>query len=96
VIKQKERIQALSGAVLLISYDEPELLKKKMMHDLEVPYPILLDPAKETYARWGMGRTNLFGAMLNPGLNVRYVQLLAEENGFWGWPPTCSSWPGIS
>jgi peroxiredoxin len=58
VIKQKDRLQDLNGTVLLISYDDPELLKKKMMHDLEVPYPILLDPAKETYSSWGMGRTN--------------------------------------
>ena len=67
-----------------------------MLHDLEVPYPILLDPAKATYAKWGLERTNLFGAMLSPSLNVRYVRLLARGSGFWGWRQICSSWEGTS
>ena len=87
MIKQQDQINDLNGAVLLISYDDPALLKQKMMHDLEVPYPILLDPSKETYARWRLGRTNLFGAMLSPNLNVRYVQLLARGERFLGLAP---------
>ena len=73
--------------MLLVTYDNLALLKEKIMHGLEVPYPLLLDPSKETYARWGLGRTNVFGAMLSPSLNVRYVQLLMRGERFLGLAP---------
>jgi len=73
--------------VLLISYDEIALLKEKMMRDLQLPYPLLLDPTKETYGRWGMGRTNVFGAMLSPSLNVRYLKLMLHGEKFLGTAP---------
>ena len=73
--------------VLLITYDKLALLKEKMMYDLQLPYPLLLDPTKETYGRWGMGRTNAFGAMLSPSLNVRYLKLLLHGERFLGTAP---------
>jgi len=58
-----------------------------MAHNLEIPYPLLLDPDKQAYRRWGMGRTNLMGAMLSPALNVRYVKLLLKGERFLGLAP---------
>jgi len=58
-----------------------------MLHDYELPFPLLLDRTKEAYARWGMGRTGLSGAMLSPALNWRYLRLLANGERFLGFAP---------
>jgi len=50
--------------VLLVGYDDRSLLEAKMLHDLELPFPLLLDPERTTYAAWGLGRTNLFERFL--------------------------------
>lgn len=58
-----------------------------MLHGLDVPFPLLLDRSKRCYARWGMGRTNVFGAMLSPSLNWRYLRLLLRGERFLGVAP---------
>jgi len=77
----------MGGAVLLVAYDEPTQLAAKMLHDVELPYPLLLDRAKQAYAQWGMGRTGLTGAMLSPALNWRYLKLLVRGERFLGFAP---------
>jgi peroxiredoxin len=86
-MEQKEGIDRIGAQVMLVTFAEPSLLEKKMMHDLKNPFPLLLDPAKEAYRRWGLGRTNLFGAVLSPELNVRYVKLLIKGERFLGLAP---------
>lgn len=73
--------------VLLVAYDSQSLLEAKMLHDLELPFPLLLDPNRTAYAAWGLGRTNLFGAMLSPSLNWRYFRLLLAGERFLGMAP---------
>jgi len=73
--------------VVIVAYDEASLLGAKMLHDLTLPFPLLLDASRDVYARWGLGRTNLFGAMLSPSLNWRYLQLLIRGERFLGFAP---------
>jgi peroxiredoxin len=70
-----------------VAYDEQSLLQAKMLHDLELPFPLLLDRKRTAYAAWGLGRTNLFGAMLSPSLNWRYFRLLLAGERFLGIAP---------
>ena len=87
MIARQEEINALGGAVVLIAYDRPGLIGTKMMRGLDVPWPVLFDPARESYRRWGLGRTNLLGAMLSPELNWRYLKLLIRGERFLGFAP---------
>jgi AhpC/TSA antioxidant enzyme len=87
VIKRRKEIEDLGAEVLVVAYDEPTLLSAKMLHDVALPFPLLLDRTRETYARWGMGRTGLRGAMLSPSLNWRYLKLLAKGERFLGFAP---------
>lgn len=87
MLERRGEIAAIPASVLLIAYDEPSLLEAKMLHDLELPFPLALDSARTTYARWGLGRTNLFGAMLSPSLNWRYLRLLLAGERFLGFAP---------
>lgn len=87
MIESKERIARLNGQVLLVAYDTLELLRTKLIRDLEIPYPILLDPRKETYRRWGLGRTTLGESVFSPGLTARYLGLLLRGERFLGLAP---------
>ena len=87
MIRRREEIEALGASVILVAYDEPALLGAKMLHEVALPFPLLLDRTRETYARWGMGRTGVTGAMLSPSLNWRYLKLLAKGERFLGFAP---------
>ena len=87
MIKRREEIEALGAAAIFVAFDEPALLSAKMLHEVALPFPLLLDRTRETYARWGMGRTGLTGAMLSPSLNLRYLKLLAKGERFLGFAP---------
>lgn len=87
MIKHHKEIAGLGAEVLAVAYDEPSLLSAKMLHGVALPFPLLLDRTRETYARWGMGRTGLTGAMLSPSLNWRYLKLLAKGERFLGFAP---------
>jgi peroxiredoxin len=86
-MERKDEVEQIGAQVLLVTFAEPSLLEKKMMHDLQNPFPPLIDPSKETYRRWGMGKTNAFGAVLSPELNVRYLNLLIKGERFLGLAP---------
>jgi len=77
----------MDAGVVLVAYDDRSLLEAKMLHDLELPFPVLLDPDRIAYSAWGLGRTNLFGAMLSPSLNWRYFRLLLAGERFLGFAP---------
>ena len=83
----QQRINAAGAAVVIVAYDEKSLLQTKVLYGMTLPFPLLLDSDKSTYRRWGMGRTNLFGAMLSPALNWRYLKLLLKGEKFLGLAP---------
>ena len=87
MINRQKKIESLGAKVLVVAYDEPSLLSAKMLHDVALPFPLLLDRTRVTYARWGMGRTGLTGAMLSPSLNWRYLKLLVKGERFLGFAP---------
>ncbi len=87
MIEEKEAIERLGARVLLVTHAPPTLLEQKMMHDLQNPFPLLLDPGKDTYRRWGLGKTHVGGAMLSPSLNWRYLKLLLHGERFLGFAP---------
>ena len=87
MINRQKEIERLGARVLVVAYDKPSLLSAKMLHDIALPFPLLLDRTRETYARWGMGRTGLTGAMLSPSLNWRYLKLFVRGERFLGFAP---------
>lgn len=87
MIEREPEIAALDAVVVLIAYDRPGLLGTKMMRGLSVPWTILFDPDRLGYRAWGLGRTNLLGAMLSPELNWRYLKLLLKGERFLGFAP---------
>lgn len=87
MLQRRGEIAEIPAHVLLVAYDEPSVLGAKMLHNLPLPFPLLLDQPRKAYADWGLGRTNLFGAMLSPSLNWRYLRLLLRGERFLGFAP---------
>lgn len=87
MLERYGEIESLPAGVVAVAYDEASLLGAKMLHDLELPFPLVIDLARVAYAGWGMGRTNLLGAMLSPSLNWRYLRLLLQGERFLGLAP---------
>lgn len=87
MLERWPEIQSLPANVVAVAYDEASLLGAKALHDLDLPFPLVLDRTRAAYAAWGLGRTNLFGAMLSPSLNWRYLRLLIRGERFLGFAP---------
>jgi peroxiredoxin len=77
LIQAKDEIESLGASVVLVAYHDPELLTTKMLHDLSVPYTLLLDPTKTTYERWGLGPVKLWG-FVTPPLYWNSVRIMIE------------------
>jgi len=77
----------MGAQVVLVAYDEPSLLGAKLLRGLDLPFPLLLDRTRETYARWGLGRARLTQAFLSPALSWRYLKLLLRGERFLGFAP---------
>jgi len=87
VLERRAEIESIPASVVLVAYDEASLLGAKMLHDLDLPFPLVIDTTRSVYANWGLGRTNLLGAMLSPSLNWRYFRLLLKGERFLGFAP---------
>ena len=77
LIQAKDEIESLGASVVFVTYHDPELLTTKMLHDLNVPYTLLLDPALTTYERWGLGPVKLWG-FVTPALYWSGLKITIE------------------
>jgi peroxiredoxin len=67
VIQARTELERLGAGVIFVAHNDPELLTAKMLHDLDLPYLLLLDRTKAAYAQWGLGQAGL-RSNLSPGL----------------------------
>jgi len=65
---QAEREFAAAGAdVILVACHDPSSVMSQLMHDLQLPYTLLLDRERAFYTRWGIG-VGSWRHLLRPGL----------------------------
>jgi peroxiredoxin len=73
-------IQALGGAVLVVSFTPPKLLAA-FLADFPQPFPVVSDPERKAYQAFALGSSNLRG-FLRLGVIWHYLKLI-----FCGWMP---------
>ena len=76
VLKQREELEALGARAVFVVHDEPELVRRVMLRDLEVPFPVLVDLDRVAYAAWGLRRSGAARVWLDPRVWARYAVLL--------------------
>ncbi|HYN06507.1 MAG TPA: redoxin domain-containing protein [Vicinamibacterales bacterium] len=75
MVSAKDRIQQAGVEVIFVAFHDPDLMMSKMLRDLDLSFVLLLDRAREAYARWGL-QTGTLKAFLNPGFFWALVKLL--------------------
>lgn len=76
VLHYRQRLDELGAAVLFVAYDDPELLRRTMISDLELPYPLLVDRSRAAYAAWGLRRAGLLRIWGDPRVWLDYARLI--------------------
>lgn len=86
MVTARDRIQQAGAEVIFVAYHDPDLMMSKMLHDLDLSFLLLLDRAREAYARWGLG-TGTLTSILRPGLLWAVVKLAIERQPSLGEAP---------
>lgn len=86
VIQARNEFDRADANVVFVAFHDPELLTSKMLHDLDLPYVLLLDRTRETYARWGLGRYGL-KAVLRPALYWQMMRMMLSGEKSLGTAP---------
>jgi peroxiredoxin len=86
MVTAKDRIQRAGAEVIFVAYHDPDLMMSKMLHDLDLSFLLLLDRAREAYARWGL-QTGTLTSVLRPGLLWAVVKLAIQRQPSLGAAP---------
>jgi len=73
------RWEAIGAAAVFVVFDDPDLIRRTMLADLDVealPFDVLVDRSRETYARWGLTRARWSTIWLDPNVYRTYARLL--------------------
>lgn len=66
-IEARGDIGRAGADVVFVTFNDPGLMMSQMMHDLNLPYALLLDPERAAYRAWGLGQASI-RSLLTPGL----------------------------
>jgi peroxiredoxin len=78
MVSARDRIQRAGAEVIFVAYHDPDLMMSKMLHDLDLSFLLLLDRAREAYARWGL-QTGTMKVFLRPGFFWAVVKLVLRR-----------------
>jgi peroxiredoxin len=87
MIQAKDAIAAAGAEVVLVAYNDPELMMAKMFNALDLPFVLLVDRTREFYGRWGLGPAGI-KAVLNPGLYLAMLRVVLRRERSLGSAPT--------
>lgn len=79
-ITRRDDFQRIGAEVVLVAYDDPQLVMTNLVRDLELPYTLLTDPSRQTYRRWGLEQAT-WRNFTYPGFyyNVLKLRLSGEK-----------------
>jgi hypothetical protein len=78
VLEQRARLDELGATVLFVVHDEPALVRRTLLADLEPAYPILVDRERHAYNAWGLRRAPAWRIWADPRVWLRYARLLRQ------------------
>jgi peroxiredoxin len=86
MIQARPKIAEVGADVVLVAFDDPELLTAKMLRALDLPYALLLDRTKESYVRWGLQRVSV-RSFLVPSLYWALAKQAVRPGSYMGKAP---------
>ena len=82
--ERRDRIDELGATVLFVACDDEEEVEAKLVHGIELAFPIGIDPGRVAYRAWSLGRAPWWRILLDPSVWTRYARLLAAGERFRG------------
>jgi peroxiredoxin len=67
LIQARHEFEQQRAEVVLVVYHDPSLVMRQMLHDLQLPFTLLVDESRASYARWGLALAG-WRAIVRPGL----------------------------
>jgi peroxiredoxin len=55
-IQHREDFERRGAEVVFVAFNDPERLMAQMLHDLDLPFTLLIDREQSAYRQWGLGR----------------------------------------
>jgi hypothetical protein len=60
-----ERIEAAGATVVAVVHDEPDRVRRGLLRDLDLPWPVVVDLEREAYRAYGLGRASVRATYLS-------------------------------
>lgn len=78
MLSEREKLEAIGATVLFVVHDRADLIRAGLLEGLDVPFPVLVDEARQAYEAWGLRRASVAGVWLDPRVWARYLALIAR------------------
>jgi peroxiredoxin len=75
MVQARDAILDAGAEVVLVAYHDPELVMSNMLRDVQVPFVLMVDHEKRSYAEWGL-RAASPHARRTPGFVLAVLRLL--------------------
>lgn len=76
VLGYERQLDEADASVVFVTFDDPEPVRRGLLHGLDVPYPVLVDRERVAYRAWGLRRSSIAGIWLDPRVWARYASLV--------------------
>jgi peroxiredoxin len=73
-IQCRNQFQQIGADVVLVTYDDPDLVMTNLVRELELPYALLVDTSRQTYRRWGLEQAT-WRNWLAPGFYIGVLKM---------------------
>lgn len=84
VARKAEEIHAAGARALFVVGDTPDRVRELMLHDIDSPFPVLVDGSKASYDAWGLPRASFATIWLDPDVWRQYWTLVRSGARFRG------------
>ena len=82
VQRKRASLAELGATAVFVAFDEPDLLRRTMLADVDLHYPFLVDRDGSTYEAWGLVRLPWHQVWLDPQVWKVYAQII-RKGGTW-------------
>lgn len=72
----------LGACAVFVAFDDPELLRRTLLADVDLHYPLLIDRERTAYLAWGLVRLPWHSVWLDPAVWRVYARIL-RQGGTW-------------
>jgi hypothetical protein len=76
VLRAEDRIRAAGATAVFVVHDDPDRVRAGLLRDLDVPFPVLVDPERQAYRDWGLRRASFARIYLSPSVWLNYARML--------------------